>query len=330
MWMFLRNNDLLSKKHWFSSISQSKHDILGMIDDNSLKTPVIPLKLVWIDRIRWTLQTEHKNMCMPLRNNDLFSKTLCLSCFSPTEQDILGMTEDNALLTRVIPLNLDWIDRIHWNLQAECKNMCIFLRINDLFSKKRRFSCISCIHSENDILGMTDDKLLKARVILSKLFSIDGIRLTLQAGYMNMRVSVRNSDLFSEKLRFSYISNTEDEILCMISDNSLKTVVIPSKLASFCRFRWTLHAERKNVCFSVRNTPLQIYLAVLENHNNYEASKSSKRTAIPSQPVGLDAALHVCLHMISRHIISHIISNWPRFHLYYFTASNKYNRITVS
>lgn len=76
---------------------------MGMIDDNSLKTPVIPLKLVWIDRIRWTLQTENKNMCVPLRNNDLFSKERRFSLFSPSEHDILCMNDDNTLKTRVIP-----------------------------------------------------------------------------------------------------------------------------------------------------------------------------------------------------------------------------------
>ena len=132
--------------------------------------------------------------------------------------------------------------------------MCIFLGINDLFSKKRRFSCIS--HSEHDILGMTEDTSLKTRVIPLKLVSIDGIRLTLQAGHKNMRVSVSNSVLFSKKLRFLYISTTEDKILCMIRDNSLKTVVIPSKLATLDRIRSTLHSERKNMCVSMRNSGL--------------------------------------------------------------------------
>ena len=140
-------------------------------------------------------------MCASLRNKDLFSNKLRLSCFSPTEQHILGITKDNALITRVIRFKLYWIDRIHWTLQAERKIMCIFLGINDLFSKKRRFSCIS--HSEHDILGMTDDTSLKTRVIPLKLVSIDGIRLTLQAGHKNMRVSVSNNDLFSKNHRFS-------------------------------------------------------------------------------------------------------------------------------
>ena len=113
MCVSLRNNDLFSKKR-FSCISQTEHDILGMTDENFLKTRVTASTLVWIVRIRWTLQADRKDMCVPVWNNDLFSKKLRFSCFSPSEQDILGMIDDNALITRVIPLKLDWIDRIYW------------------------------------------------------------------------------------------------------------------------------------------------------------------------------------------------------------------------
>ena len=41
-----------------------------------------------------------------------------------------------------------------------------------------------------------------------------------------MYVSLRNNDLFSKKLRFSFISPTEHDILCMIDDKSLKTGAI--------------------------------------------------------------------------------------------------------
>ena len=64
MWVFVRNNDLISKKRRFSRNSQTEHDILGMIDDNSLKTNVIPSKLASLDSVRWTLQAEHKNICV--------------------------------------------------------------------------------------------------------------------------------------------------------------------------------------------------------------------------------------------------------------------------
>ena len=41
----LRNIDLLSKKRRFLGISPTEHNIFAMIDDNSLKTRVISLKL---------------------------------------------------------------------------------------------------------------------------------------------------------------------------------------------------------------------------------------------------------------------------------------------
>ena len=89
-----------------------EHDILGMIDDNSLKTRLTHSKLVSIDRIRCTLQAEHKNMSVSLRNNHLFTKKRRFSCISTTEHDILGMTDDNSLNIRVILSKLVSIDRI--------------------------------------------------------------------------------------------------------------------------------------------------------------------------------------------------------------------------
>ena len=72
------------------------HDILGTIDDNSLKTRVIPSKLVSFAGIRWTLQAKHKNMCVSERNNDLFSKKLRFLCISPTENDVFVEIELSA------------------------------------------------------------------------------------------------------------------------------------------------------------------------------------------------------------------------------------------
>ena len=60
-----------------------------MIDDNFLKTGVIPSKLAPIDKIRWTLQAEPKNMWVSVRNNDLFSKKRRFSCISQTEHYIV-------------------------------------------------------------------------------------------------------------------------------------------------------------------------------------------------------------------------------------------------
>ena len=51
---------------------------------------------------------------------------------------------------------------------------------------------------------------------------------------------------------------------------------------------------------------------------------------MPSQPIRRDAVLYVRLYMHCRHINSQIVSNKPRIHLFYFTASNMFNRITVS
>ena len=78
----------------FCAFRHSKHVILGMNDDNSLKTRVIPSKLVSVDSIGWILQAEHKNMSGSLKNNDFFSKKRRFSCISQTEQDILVTIDD--------------------------------------------------------------------------------------------------------------------------------------------------------------------------------------------------------------------------------------------
>ena len=83
-----------------------------MIDDNSLKPRVIPSKLVSIGSIRRTLQTDHKDMYLFLRNNLLFSKKRRFLCISPTEYDVLAKIDDNSLKTRVIPSKLVSIDSI--------------------------------------------------------------------------------------------------------------------------------------------------------------------------------------------------------------------------
>ena len=132
--------------------------------------------------------------------------------------------------------------------------MFVFVRNCDLFSKKLRFSCIS--PTENDISRMIHDNSLKTRVIPSKLVSIDGIRLTLHSESKNMWVSVSSYDFFSKNHRFSCIWPTEHDSLCMIGDNSTKTRVIPSRIVSIDSIRWTLHAERKNMCVSQRNNDL--------------------------------------------------------------------------
>ena len=106
MHVSLRNNYLYSKKRRISCISPAEHDIFGMIDDKSLKTRVLASKLASFDRIRLTLLAEHKNMCVSLRNNDLFSKKRRFSCISATEHHHLGMIDNNSLKIRVIPSKL--------------------------------------------------------------------------------------------------------------------------------------------------------------------------------------------------------------------------------
>ena len=50
------------------------HDILFMIDDNSLKTLDIPSKLALLDSTCLTLQVDHKDMNLSLNNNISSSK----------------------------------------------------------------------------------------------------------------------------------------------------------------------------------------------------------------------------------------------------------------
>ena len=132
--------------------------------DNSLKTRVILSKLVLIDSIRWTLLAERKNMRASVRNNDELSKKHRFSCISPTEHDILCMIVDNSLKTLVIPTKLVSIDSTRWTLQAECENMSVSIRNYDLYSKKRRISCIST--TEHDILSMIEVTLWKQVLFL--------------------------------------------------------------------------------------------------------------------------------------------------------------------
>ena len=123
----------------FRDPRSTEHDIFCIIDDNSLKTRVIPSKLVSIDIILWSLQAKHKNMCVSMSNNDLFSKKRRFSWTSQTDHDILDMIDDISLKTRVITPKLVSIDSIRWSLQAKQKNMFVSYRNEGLFLKKRRF-----------------------------------------------------------------------------------------------------------------------------------------------------------------------------------------------
>ena len=118
-----------------------------MIDDNSLKTQDIRLKLDSFDSIRITLQVDHKNMYLSLKNNFLFSKKRRCSCLSPTEHDILDMIDDYSSKTQDIRSKLVSFDSIRFTLQLDHKNMYFSLKNNLLFSKKHRSSCLSPIKS---------------------------------------------------------------------------------------------------------------------------------------------------------------------------------------
>ena len=96
MYLWLKSNLLFSKKLWFSCLYSMEQDILDMIGNKSLKTQDIPLKLVSFDSICLTLQENHKNMYLSLKNNLLSSNKCRFSCLPHTEYDILAMIDDNS------------------------------------------------------------------------------------------------------------------------------------------------------------------------------------------------------------------------------------------
>ena len=302
---------IYSRRNFDSScISPTEHDIFSMIDDNSFKTRVIVSKLASFDRIRSSLRAEQENMCVSLRNIDLYSKKRRISCILPTELDILVMIDDKSLKTRVIASKLAPIDKIRWILKAEHKNMYVSLRNNDLFSKKRRFSCISPM--EHDILGMIDDNSLKTRLTHSKLVSIDRIRWSLQAENKNMCVSMRNNDLFSKKRRFSRISQTDHDILCMIDDTALEARVIPSKLVSIDCFRWTLPAEYKNMCVSLKNNYLyskKRRISPVEHYNFGMIDDNSLKTRVFASKLASFDRIRLSLRAEQKNISASLLNN---------------------
>ena len=80
MYLSMNDNILFSKKPRFSCFSHTEHDILNMIDDNSLKTQDIHFNLDPFDSVRLTLQVDIKNMSLSLKNNLLFSMKPQISC----------------------------------------------------------------------------------------------------------------------------------------------------------------------------------------------------------------------------------------------------------
>ena len=85
-----------------------------------------------------------------------------------------------------------------------------------------------------------------------------------------------------------------------------------------------------NLAFICYILPLPLSCTVLQYLNHYEPSHPSRRTSIPSKPVGRDAVLYVRLYVLRWHIISHKFLNYPRPHLFYFTDWNKLSPIAVS
>ena len=69
MYFSLKNNILFSKIHRLSCLSPTNHDILDMIDNNTLQTRDILSKLVAFDSIHLTLPVNNKNVYLLLKNN---------------------------------------------------------------------------------------------------------------------------------------------------------------------------------------------------------------------------------------------------------------------
>ena len=157
---------------------RQEHEILIMIDDNSLKIQDIRSKQVAFDRIRINLHVNHRNMYLSLKNNLLFSKKLRFLFILPTEHDIMAMIDGNSLKNQDICFQLFAFDSIRLNLHAKVNNMIFSFKNYLLFSKKHRFSCLS--HTQHDIMPMVDDNSVQTRDIRSKLVVFDSIRLTLQ------------------------------------------------------------------------------------------------------------------------------------------------------
>ena len=110
-----------------------EHDISGVIYNNTLKTQDINSKLVSFVSIRLTLQVDHKNMYLSLKNNLLFSKKPRFSCLSLTELYVLAMIKDNSLKTQDIRFKLLSFDSILLTLQLSIKNIYLSRKNNFLF-----------------------------------------------------------------------------------------------------------------------------------------------------------------------------------------------------
>ena len=119
--------------------------------------------------------------------------------------------------------------------------MYVWLKNNILFSKKRRFSCLSS--TEHDVMARINDISLKTQDIPQKLASFESIRLILQVDYKNMYVCLKNNLLFSRNLDFrdSRIRNSIFCIWSMISLWKLKIFVqnLSNSIALVYLCTWT-------------------------------------------------------------------------------------------
>ena len=165
-------------------------DTLAIIADNSLKAQDSPSKLVPFDSIRVTLQVNHKNMFLWLRNNLLFSKKRRFSCLSNMGHDILCMINDNSMNTQGISWKLVSSDIIRLTLQVDHK-ICI-LGCTIIFSYRRMFNFRALAYV---ILSMIDDYSLKTQDISWNLFALDSIRLTLQLDHRNIYYWLKNNHI---------------------------------------------------------------------------------------------------------------------------------------
>ena len=99
-----------------------------MIYGNYLKTQNISFKLVSFDSILFTQQISIKNICLPLKNNRLFSQSLRFSSLLHKEYDILAMINDNSLKTQEFHCQLVLFDSIRFALDVHTKNLHLSLK----------------------------------------------------------------------------------------------------------------------------------------------------------------------------------------------------------
>ena len=115
--------------------------------------------------------------------------------------DILGMIDDKSLKSQDIHSKLVSFNSIHLTLQANNKNMCLSLKNNHSFSKKRRFSC-SRLPNRRGNFGYDRDNSLKPQDVPSKLVAFYSFCLTLEVNHINVYLSLKNNLLYRKNFAF--------------------------------------------------------------------------------------------------------------------------------